>query len=263
MRADRLALAFLVFGVGCGQTLGSNHPGTGGAGTGGLSGAGGAPGRLGPDASSLCELLVSQYSAALAAAQSCDVGSKGECQQAVAWSLSPCGSCPTFVRDASLLDEIQQSWTNAGCANADIPCALIKCPAAMNDVCLPTDGGYGVCSYGGNPPADAGSTSCEDLQSQYAAALTVAQSCDANGSAQCQQLVGASLSPCSNCTTYVNDPSALSAIVQSWQQAGCGNVAVACPAIACLSPSGAMCVPADGGGGVCVQAPVFIETPSR
>src|SRR6202044_2957298 len=157
-----------------------------GAGTGGSSGAGGIPGRSGPDGGTLCELLASQYSAELAAAQSCDVGSNGECQQVVAWSLSPCGSCPTFVHDATVLNALQQSWSNAGCANVTPapPCALIKCPAAMNSVCLPTDGGQGICSY-----SPSGAKSCDDLQSEYAAALTAAQSCDPNGSAQCQQQV--------------------------------------------------------------------------
>jgi hypothetical protein len=269
MKARPFALTLFVFGVGCGQTLGSNHPGTGGAGTGGLSGAGGIPGRPSLDAGSLCELLASQYSAELAAAQSCDVGSKGECQQVVDWSLSPCGGCPTFVHDATVLNAIQQSWLNAGCANVTPapPCALIECPAALNDVCLATDGGHGICSYSpngaGGSPADAGSSSCDDLQSQYAATLTAAQSCDPNGSAQCQQLVSSSLSPCSSCTTYVNEASALSAIEQKWQQAECGNVAVACPAIACVPPSSATCFPADGGGGLCVRAPVLLETPSR
>ena len=258
MRARPFALTFLVLGVGCGQTLGSNHPGTGGAGTGGLSGTGGISGHLGPDAGSLCELLASQYSAELAAAQSCDVGSNGECQQAVASSLSPCGGCPTFVHDATVLNAIQQSWSNAGCANVTPapPCALIECPAAMNGVCLATDGGQGSCSY----PSP---SSCDDLQDQYAAALTAAQGCDTNGSAQCQQLVSSSLSPCSNCTTYVNDASALGAIEQQWQQAGCGNVAVACPPVACVSPTSATCFPADGGGGVCARAPVLLETPGH
>jgi hypothetical protein len=273
MRAHLLALTVVVGGVGCGQTLGNGHPGTGGAGTGGLGGAGGfggaggIPGGSGPDAGSLCELLVSQYSAELVAARSCDVGSKGECQQVVTWSLSPCGGCPTFVRDATVLNEIQQAWMNAGCANADIPCALIECPAAMNDVCLPTDGGQGTCSYSpsgaGGSPADAGSNACDELQSEYAAMLTAAQSCDPNGSAQCQQLVSASLSACSNCTTYVNDASALGAIEQKWQQAGCDNVTALCPAIACLAPTSATCSPADGGSGVCVRGPVLLETPSH
>jgi hypothetical protein len=268
MRAHLLALAVFVFGVGCGQTLGSNHPGTGGAGTGGVSGTGGISGRLGTDAGALCELLASQYRTELAAAQSCDVGSKGECQQVVTWSLSPCGGCPTFVHDATMLNALQQSWVNAGCADVPAPpCALIECPAAMNDVCLPADGGQGVCSYspsgaGGSPADDAGSSSCDDLQSQYAAAITAAQSCDPHGSAQCQQLVSSSLSPCSSCPTYVNDASAPGAIEQRWQQAGCGE-AVACPAIACVAPTSATCFPADGGGGVCVRGPALLESPSR
>jgi hypothetical protein len=94
--------------------------------------------------------------------------------------------------------------------------------------------------------------SCGDLSTQYANALPAAQSCDLSASGRCQQLVSSSLSPCFvNCRTYVNDPSTLNAIKASWKQAGCNNVAVLCPAIACLQPTNNMCLVGDGGSGAC------------
>jgi hypothetical protein len=97
-----------------------------------------------------------------------------------------------------------------------------------------------------------GGVSCGDFATQYANAVPATQSCDLNASGQCQQSVSSSLAPCFlNCMTYVNDPTALNAIKASWEQAGCNNVAVLCPAIACLQPTNNMCLVGDGGGGIC------------
>ncbi len=94
--------------------------------------------------------------------------------------------------------------------------------------------------------------SCGDLATDYAQALAAAQSCDVNTSGQCQQLVSSSLSPCfSNCMTYVNDPSTPNAIKAIWEQEGCNNVLVLCPAIACLQPTNSLCLASDGGAGIC------------
>jgi hypothetical protein len=106
---------------------------------------------------------------------------------------------------------------------------------------------------GGNGGAGGtGGVSCGDLATQYADAVPAAQSCDLNASRQCQQLVSSSLSPCFlNCMTYVNDPTALNAIKASWEQAGCNNVDVFCPAIECLQPTNNTCLVGDGGSGTC------------
>ena len=112
-------------------------------------------------------------------------------------------------------------------------------------------GGHGGAAGGGNSGGSGGTggVSCGDLATQYTDALPAAQSCDLNTSQQCQQFVSSSLSPCFvNCMTYVNDPSILNAIKASWEQAGCNNVAVLCPAIACLQPTNNMCLVGDGGG---------------
>ncbi len=105
---------------------------------------------------------------------------------------------------------------------------------------------------GGSGTGGMGGMSCADLATQYADALATAQSCDVNATQQCQQLVSSSLSPClRNCMTYVNDASTLNAIKTSWEQAGCNNVAVLCPAIACLQPNNNICVVGDAGRGTC------------
>lgn len=102
-----------------------------------------------------------------------------------------------------------------------------------------------------------GGPSCGDLSAQYGDALPAAQRCEIGATGQCKKLVSSSLSPCFvNCMTYANDDSTLNNIKQSWVQAGCNNVAVLCPAIACLQPTNDTCVMGDGGGGVCSTASV-------
>jgi len=94
--------------------------------------------------------------------------------------------------------------------------------------------------------------SCGDLATQYANALPAAQSCDTNASGECQQSVSSSLSPCFlNCMTYVNDPTALDVIKASWEQAGCDNVDVLCPAALCVQPTNNMCLIGDAGSATC------------
>jgi hypothetical protein len=98
-----------------------------------------------------------------------------------------------------------------------------------------------------------GAPSCGDLATAYAAALPAAEQCDVAAKGTCQEVVSASLSPCSyNCdTSYVNDATALKPIEAAWLQQGCNDVAVACPLIACRQPTAGICAAADGGGGRC------------
>ncbi len=107
-------------------------------------------------------------------------------------------------------------------------------------------GGSGTGGVDGGP-------SCGDFEAAYSAALPAARRCDVGGAGQCQALVSGSLSPCAvNCyLTFVNDATALDAIKAAWTDAGCGNVKVLCPAIACIQPTSGVCAAADGGGGVC------------
>jgi hypothetical protein len=143
-------------------------------------------------------------------------------------------------------------------------------------VLVPSDGGGGSAGSGaaghggagtggvGGQRTDSG-VSCTDLQNEYTAAMSLAQTCEVDASGQCQQLASTSLSPCFvNCMTYVNDASDLDAIKQSWTAAGCDSlVGMACPAIACLQPTQGLCVASDGGGAVCSSGYAGVPTPAN
>ena len=115
-------------------------------------------------------------------------------------------------------------------------------------------GGHAGTSGSGGAGGSSGA-SCDDLVSQYNAALSAARQCTVGAAGACQQSVSASLSHCFlNCMTFVNDASALNTIKTSWEQAGCDNSTGLCPAFACVEPSSGMCVAGDSGGGVCAQS---------
>lgn len=258
---------------------GTGGAGTGGAGTGARSSTGGSMGTM----QAFCSSLEAGYQSALGAAKLCDVGTTASCAQQVSSSLSGCGSCPTFVTDASKLTTIQQTYDQAGCQKLlALPCIDGACPVANNNACVSIDGGsQGTCSYvpgspgtggasgaGGSPgtggaSGDAGVESCSDLAAQYRAALAAAKSCDPGAANQCASIVSSTLSPCSSgCVDYVNDASTLDVISRRWQAIGCGATTVACPALACLKPVGSLCTASDAGGGTCVAAyPVGATAP--
>ena len=95
-----------------------------------------------------CADLDNQYAAALPAAKSCAVGVSGQCQQLVsdALAISPChiGCDMIYVNDASALNAIESTWTQAGC-NLDVGCPNIACAAPTMGTCVAADGGGGVC----------------------------------------------------------------------------------------------------------------------
>jgi hypothetical protein len=266
-------LLSIVLGVAtgaCSQSLAPNMTGTGGAGTGagdqgGSSnfGAGGS----GANDGAICNTLTAEYQSAVTAAESCQVGASGQCQQIVIGNLSGC-SCSTYVTDSSALTTIREAWDAAGCVPVAPPC-VSDCPVALNTTCVSTDGGSaGFCSYvpgtggggasgtsgaGGSsqPPSDGGLDVCGTLASEYAAVFVGAKSCMVGAGVQCATSVPVSLAPCAGCTDYVNDSSVLDAIRQKWDAAGCGNAKVLCPQIACPQPRGARCASSDAGGSVC------------
>ena len=161
----------------------------------------------------------------------------------------------------------------------------IGCPVAvtLNTTCVPTDGGSaGVCSYvfgtggssgatgganggtggssgamggttgSGGSAVDGGLSTCGTLVAQYEAALGEAKNCTAGATGQCAQQVSTGLSPCNTgCTAFVTDSSALDDISRQWAAAGCADVAVACPAIACAPATSGGCVSNNAGGSVC------------
>jgi hypothetical protein len=124
-----------------------NHQCVLGSGTGGTGGTGGTSGTGGTGGAS-CSDLVNEYAAALPKAEVCAVGASGQCQQAVSSSLSPCGSCTTYVNDATALKAIQAAWVQAGCNNVVVACPAILCQQPGPAACVGGDGGGGVCGPG-------------------------------------------------------------------------------------------------------------------
>ncbi|HLK88322.1 MAG TPA: hypothetical protein VKZ18_00430 [Polyangia bacterium] len=290
MRTSLVLSIFLAAAIGgCDQSLTHNMTGTGGTGT-GTGGSGGTGGDIvgaggsGGSVSAVCNTLTAEYESAFSAAETCQVGASGQCQQLYNGSLSGC-HCGTYVNDSSALDAIQSAWLAAGCAVPSPPCEIL-CPAALNTTCVSVDGGsLGTCSYvpgtggisgtggdgalggatgagggsatggtsgAGGSAVDGGISACGALSSEYAAVLIGAKSCTAGASGQCAQLVPSRLGPCGGCSDYVNDSSVLSAIQAKWEAAGCGDVAVDCPLITCPTQTASLCVPGDAGGAVCV-----------
>jgi hypothetical protein len=261
-----LSILLAATAVACNQSLTPMMTGTGGTGATGL-GTGGLGGT-----SSICNSLVAEYQSAFTAAETCQVGASGQCQQSVPAALTGC-SCPTLVTDDSALSTIRKAWDAAGCVVPSATCENF-CPLALNNTCVSTDGGSaGFCSYvpgtggisgsdgggsaggatgaGGSPP-DGGLSTCGTLVSEYAAVLIGARSCTAGATGQCGQQVPSYLSPCSSgCTELVTDSSVLNTIQEEWKMAGCADVPVLCPLFACAPATGAACVPSDAGGSVC------------
>jgi hypothetical protein len=101
------------------------------------------------------------------------------------------------------------------------------------------------------------SVACDNLVSQYQAAVIDAQTCDVGQSGQCDQLVDVGLSSCGACQVYVNDASKPKAIQQAWFGAGCNQLPGApCTHELCISPLNNMClVVLDTNHGTCGYAP--------
>ncbi len=293
MRTPLLLSILLAVAVACSQSLTPDKTGTGGRETGegggdggsgpGIGGMGGTVSGTGGVVPAICDTLTAEYRSAVVAAQACQVGASGQCQQIVSGNLTGC-SCPTYVTDGAALSAIEDAWQADGCAMPTAPCRIL-CPAALNTTCVATDGGTsGVCSYvfgtggttgaggdgapgtGGTPgtggitgaggaAVDGGLADCSTLVSEYAAVLIGARSCTAGAAGQCGQAVPSALSPCNGgCTELVTDSSVLDTIQRRWEMAGCGNVDVACPLIACAPAVSAACVPSDAGGSVCATS---------
>jgi hypothetical protein len=258
----------------CSERLTSDMTGAGGAGRATGGGAGGAhPGAGGLGGSSvapLCDTLIAEYQSAATAAEGCQVGASGQCQQVAGAYLSDC-TCPIYFTDSAALTTIRQAWQAAGCGSPAPPC-VTGCPAALNTTCVSIDGGStGFCSYlpgtggtsgaggamggtsgAGGSPVDGGLGACAMFATEYAAVLSGARSCTAGTAAQCAQQVPSSLSPClAGCTEFVTDSSVLDAIQREWDAANCGAAITICPLIGCLQATGAVCAPSDAGGSVC------------
>jgi hypothetical protein len=115
-------------------------------------------------------------------------------------------------------------------------------------------GGGGAAGAGGHPVGgQGGGQSCAQLAADYLAALPAARACMPGTAGQCQQLEPVTLDNCADCKFYVNDPTALTPIIDQWSQQSCGTDVPIC-AIACIGPGTAgTCVATDGAapGGIC------------
>jgi hypothetical protein len=96
------------------------------------------------------------------------------------------------------------------------------------------------CGGGGISHGDGGAT-CDQIATQYQAAVSSAKMCSAGGPG-CQTLV-ASVIGC-NCKVYVADASTLDSLQTDWSQAGC---VASCPPISCVAPHPTSC----SAGGTC------------
>ena len=117
--------------------------------------------------------------------------------------------------------------------------------------------GGGVTGTGGATPTGSGFSGfpdgevpdCAVLVTQYAQTIASAQSCDLNGSGQCQQMVDETLSACPSCQTYVNDAGGPNMIKMDWMLIGCASAATSsCPPLNCPPQTGGACVASSSGG---------------
>jgi hypothetical protein len=207
-----------------------------GIGTGGSSGGGdtgtGASGGADAGDSGLCNQLDLDYNAAVAAALACTPGAPNQCQALVA---SIPTSCPdlacgsqSYVNDGTSVETERVYWLDMGCGGPPHSCPAIACspsappatcvadgPDATTGTCVPyaSDAGTGIAPDGGE--------SCDQLATDYAAAVTAALACTPGAPNQCQSYVTSTVANSpdpSNCQpiTVVNDPTNLDAALQRW-----------------------------------------------
>jgi len=111
-----------------------------------------------------------------------------------------------------------------------------------------TTGGSGGTTTGGSG-GTGGVGTCDALEKEYAAALADAKQCNPMmSSPQCTVLVPDELA--CPCDTYVSADNQLTLaklkdLQTQWATASC---VVPCPAIACVAPQGAGCIPSGAGG---------------
>ncbi|MFL5303709.1 MAG: hypothetical protein ACJ8F1_00780 [Polyangia bacterium] len=122
---------------------------------------------------------------------------------------------------------------------------------------MATGGSFGTGgASGGTGGADAGALAavCRSFAQAYAAALPAAERCSVGASDPCATLVPQAVSGdvcVTGCQVYVSDATALNAIMQGMEQAGCSTLTACFLAIACATPAAGFCMPGDGGDGRC------------
>jgi hypothetical protein len=101
-----------------------------------------------------------------------------------------------------------------------------------------------------------GGKSCEQLVSDYGAAVYAGSACTPGAPNQCQAAVPAFL--CAGCNFYVNDGTQALAVEKQFFNQGCDKMdATSCSSESCPQAGPFACVAADGGslGGLCAISP--------
>jgi len=144
-------------------------------------------------------------------------------------------TCSSMTRHfaAALLAPTVMLWLAAGCSSTAMPMGAGG-----------STGSGGASGTGGSSGPDSGDL-CTSLMATYADAYQRAVACNpALNSLQCTQLASPSL-PCPSCVLKVHDKTELDQIRAQYDGAHCPPIP--CPAIACINPGTADCVPVDGG----------------
>ncbi|HVY41289.1 MAG TPA: hypothetical protein VHM31_25310 [Polyangia bacterium] len=134
---------------GSGGTATGGAPATGGSGAGGSPGTGGAGGSAdGGSLAAVCRSFAQAYAAALPAAERCSVGAADPCTTLVPEAVAGDGcitDCQVYVSDATALNAIIHSMQEAGCFTLPSCVLTIACATPAAGLCMPGDGGDGVC----------------------------------------------------------------------------------------------------------------------
>jgi hypothetical protein len=95
---------------------------------------------------------------------------------------------------------------------------------------------------------------CQQLMSDYQAALPAARVCTPGAPAQCEALVADGL--CMPCSQFVNDATTLNGIIVQWNDQRCSSL-LGCQNVVCIMPGPFVCLANDGGSasGSCGIAP--------
>jgi hypothetical protein len=101
----------------------------------------------------------------------------------------------------------------------------------------------------------------------YANEIPNAKICSTTAKGACGIKISRSIA-CPGCQTFVDDDTQLKVIIAKWQASGCDKILRACPAIACLAITDAVCKPGssstDGScsdnAGVLTPGPVTTTT---
>jgi hypothetical protein len=104
----------------------------------------------------------------------------------------------------------------------------------------------------GSPARGDGGKSCQQLASDYGAAVYAGSACTPGAPNQCQAAVPAFL--CAGCNFYVNDGTQALAVEKQFFNQGCDKMdATSCFSESCPQAGPFTCVAADGGslGGLC------------